>query len=418
MHHLCSLHLVRETVGTTLCIAISLEKRLSCHRLLIEVHVIGVHRYFLMGFACSADFRWPLIGQAVNKKFSPLDRTSPEVHTTLIREIPMLTSFTDRQHELIGPTIRKALRTMRCTFPTDHAMAEEGARMLYHSQGMVAPDFVWYASPMHLAGEMGEGLANLADSFSGFLQDPKWTRYGEGEDLFRFVLSEPLWNWLAGTIHTGLQCSAMWCPDDWSHWLYSGASTLVGWSPENSARMKGYHLVLDDSNVLSQLREALSTSLKSEGLADTLTFANRGQFNPAFALYDAIGSICEIPWPEHLRVQMIIAESCSLWWPLEDRVLLCERPTLMHLDSEGALHCADGPALQFSDGFSVFSWHGLTVSRQLIEQPETIADEQIKREKNSRMRKLMQMRRQHNLTREHVITPSDDITYLRNQLSP
>ena len=61
-------------------------------------------------------------------------------------------------------------------------------------------------------------------------------------------------------------------------------------------------------------------------------------------------------------------ESACWWWPHTDFVMVCERPTQINRDTQGRLHSAVGPAIMWSDGWGVHSWHGTTVPAKWIEQ--------------------------------------------------
>jgi len=50
-------------------------------------------------------------------------------------------------------------------------------------------------------------------------------------------------------------------------------------------------------------------------------------------------------------------------------VILTDRPTMIERDHEGRLHSEDGPALAYADGYTLHSWHGVTVQREVIEDP-------------------------------------------------
>ncbi|MEW1837848.1 DUF6745 domain-containing protein [Nonomuraea angiospora] len=86
------------------------------------------------------------------------------------------------------------------------------------------------------------------------------------------------------------------------------------------------------------------------------------------------------------------------WWPFLDFVMLCPRPTELHLEQvgEGAgtvqrPHRADGPAAGWSDGFGVYFWHGIQVTRAVID--DTLTTDEILRETNAEIRRCAIERR-------------------------
>jgi hypothetical protein len=58
--------------------------------------------------------------------------------------------------------------------------------------------------------------------------------------------------------------------------------------------------------------------------------------------------------------------------PYERTCWVSKRPTRIATSADGLLHCADGPALLFEDGWSVHAWKGVPVPSWLIEHPERI----------------------------------------------
>lgn len=58
-----------------------------------------------------------------------------------------------------------------------------------------------------------------------------------------------------------------------------------------------------------------------------------------------------------------------LWWTAHYFVMVCDRPTELHLDEydgAGRLHNASGPAVRWADGRGLYFWHGTPVPAELI----------------------------------------------------
>jgi hypothetical protein len=86
------------------------------------------------------------------------------------------------------------------------------------------------------------------------------------------------------------------------------------------------------------------------------------------------------------------AQSAGWWWPCRDFVMVCDTPAELHVEQVGPsgwgshrLHCEDGPAVVWADGWGVYSWHGTRVPRDLIEIGWTV--EQIMAERNTEIRR-------------------------------
>jgi hypothetical protein len=72
--------------------------------------------------------------------------------------------------------------------------------------------------------------------------------------------------------------------------------------------------------------------------------------------------------------------------------MVCDRPAVLHVEKVGPrgwgshrLHCEDGPAIAWRDGYALYYWHGVQVSRDLIEGRLSVGD--ILREPNAEVRR-------------------------------
>jgi len=91
------------------------------------------------------------------------------------------------------------------------------------------------------------------------------------------------------------------------------------------------------------------------------------------AVYDASGRL-GMEGCEYLAGAMTVARSAGWWWPFHDAVILTERPTELHRDHRGRLHCETGPAVRYPDGFAVYAWHGVRVPQHIVTGEPTGAD--------------------------------------------
>lgn len=56
----------------------------------------------------------------------------------------------------------------------------------------------------------------------------------------------------------------------------------------------------------------------------------------------------------------------------EDVVVFQHRPEYIRFDEDNRLHCETGPAIRYRDGYSVYSWHGVRVPAEWIENKESL----------------------------------------------
>lgn len=100
-----------------------------------------------------------------------------------------------------------------------------------------------------------------------------------------------------------------------------------------------------------------------------------------------------VSYPETLRQQLhwwdSLGHSCGWWMPYSNVCLIADRPVTQSVDEQRRLHCATGPAMAFGDGFAIWSWHGVRVTQQIIETPDTLTVEGIRGESNAEVQRIM-----------------------------
>lgn len=92
---------------------------------------------------------------------------------------------------------------------------------------------------------------------------------------------------------------------------------------------------------------------------------------------------------DKIDAYMTTVKSGCYWWPNKDFVMVSKHPSFIKRDERGQLHSESGKAIQWPDGWSVYSWHGVPVPEKAILYPETITKEEIKEEKNVEVRRIL-----------------------------
>lgn len=114
------------------------------------------------------------------------------------------------------------------------------------------------------------------------------------------------------------------------------------------------------------------------------------QLPPYFYLIDCIESAI---FPEATRSELEIwrdlARSAFAYLFFPEICLVCERPASIIMDERGRLHNEEGPAVRFNDDYRQYFWQGRAVTRQIVETPETITVEQIERESNAELKRIL-----------------------------
>ena len=100
---------------------------------------------------------------------------------------------------------------------------------------------------------------------------------------------------------------------------------------------------------------------------------------------------CEVTEEDkaHLAEWQDVIESTGPCWPNENVCLMTERPIKASYDDRERLHNDTGPALEYKDGFALYAVHGVRVTKQIVMEPETMKPEEISKETNPEIRRIM-----------------------------
>ncbi|WP_433182076.1 DUF6745 domain-containing protein [Actinoallomurus sp. CA-150999] len=107
------------------------------------------------------------------------------------------------------------------------------------------------------------------------------------------------------------------------------------------------------------------------------------------ALRRVTGTVFTLEQSRQVELWKTVAGSCGWWWPREDVCVVAERPVALHTEiwgdeGEVRLHCADGPAVRYADGWDMYAWHGMRVPAWVVTDPTV---ERITAETNVEVRR-------------------------------
>src|SRR5262245_22150082 len=72
---------------------------------------------------------------------------------------------------------------------------------------------------------------------------------------------------------------------------------------------------------------------------------------------------------ERLEALAAACTSACMWWSTRRVVGVCDPPVAIHRDDAGRLHHAEDRAIEWPDGWGIYSWHGTTVDRWVLARP-------------------------------------------------
>jgi hypothetical protein len=90
-----------------------------------------------------------------------------------------------------------------------------------------------------------------------------------------------------------------------------------------------------------------------------------------------------------LSLWCALGRSTGWWLVWRDMIIACERPLRQAVDADGRLHHESAPALVCRDGWRVHAWHGVLVPDYVIERPDMISVQRIRRMQSEEIRRVM-----------------------------
>jgi hypothetical protein len=226
--------------------------------------------------------------------------------------------------------------------PAERAEAEAGVRQAYELAGLEPPQrYLWCDSPLAGARAATELVADMK----------------AGRSVRARVRTAP---WAAARSELVERLGQL----GWGrHWL--------------ATAQRNWQLITE--RVVNPVRTRLDAELGEGRLV--LLDAVHGQHDAAW-----LGAFDDVPAIAGLAQ---VARTAGWWWPYERVAVLTERPVALHRDNLGRLHHADGAALAYPDGWSLFAWRGMPIPPEVAAELPTLTVERIRAETNAEVRRVM-----------------------------
>ncbi|MBH8567093.1 hypothetical protein I8748_33935 [Nostoc sp. CENA67] len=140
------------------------------------------------------------------------------------------------------------------------------------------------------------------------------------------------------------------------------------------------YLSIDKLKVKNRLETNLDTlCLKSQSFASTCCWVD-------FYISVLDCSYSQIRW----LILQSIAKYCGWIWPYEKVCIVCDRPLHLRFDNQNRLHAEGEPAIEFTDGYSLYSYHGVTLPEKYGKiHPQQWQATWLLSEKNAELRRVL-----------------------------
>jgi uncharacterized protein DUF6745 len=144
------------------------------------------------------------------------------------------------------------------------------------------------------------------------------------------------------------------------------------------------------ASVGDSVRASVGASVR-ESVGDNVSQSCYGQHDANWlAFYEYFKEVLDLKkQTEKLSGLLEIANHAGWFLPHEKICWISERPCVLMLDDLGQIHCENGPAIMYPDGWSIFATHGVRHEGWFVLNPELITTEKIAAESNIEIRRIM-----------------------------
>lgn len=119
-----------------------------------------------------------------------------------------------------------------------------------------------------------------------------------------------------------------------------------------------------------QLIKKLDPSKSASDIISDMSFGNHDASWLGF--YEFFRNVCDIEECKKLDGLSELAHNCGWVSFYDTTVVFQDRPEYIKMDDENRCHCEDGPAIRYSDGFSIYMWHGVQIPDEWIENKASV----------------------------------------------
>ena len=250
------------------------------------------------------------------------------------------------------------------TQPADRETGEEGVRMAYAAAGLAPPrQIVWCGGPLEISKHLATAspAAAIGRNVKAEVFDQVQKTVGTFAEVFwkEVVVA-------ATQLTRDQKIGAAVAGDEKCKAVSAAVNRIVCIAASEDLsriRVRARHAALRLRRGLPRLLPRWSFEEVAVGPHD---LASLGVYE---YLHDALDGQEQT---QPMRGLWKIAKSAGWIVPHEHICWISERPELLRTDGRARLHCPDGPALRYPDGWCAHVWKGVQVAAWMIERPEWI----------------------------------------------
>ena len=358
----------------------------------------------------------------------------------------LLTELTPEQKARLPEIAEEWTRIGLCTDPADRPRAEKAVCDMYAQADLAPPHIVWCTSPFAQgvvrwlvtdmasvrasvrASVLASVRASIWASVRASVWDSVWDSVGDSVgDSVRASVWDSVWDSVrasvGASVRTSVRASVLASVGDsvrasvlasvWdSVWASVRASVRasvwdsvwdsVGDSVGDSVRASVWDSVWD--SVRASVGASVRTSVRASVLASV---GDSVRASVLASVWDSVYGSHDAAWlafhwvfrefglvdeTRPIKGLWELAKSAGWALPHEHICWISERHNVLHRDEQGRLHCPDGLACAYPDGWGVYAWHGVRVPADVILRPQDLTAERVRDERSAEIRRVMMER--------------------------
>ncbi|MEG4961862.1 MULTISPECIES: DUF6745 domain-containing protein [unclassified Microcoleus] len=251
--------------------------------------------------------------------------------------------LTPEQAALI-PVYREKWRAIALsTGPINRSQAAETIKSAYSAIGKKAPTIIFVDRPYEAAALILSRVDN-----------PRSQLRSQFETKLRIELEKQLRSYLRGQLESELQNQL---PTQLEQRLYTQLQTQL-WEPQRE------HLVREIASQLppQQSIDPWTGEINWQTLGKQLSNCIQPELWACYgSLLDFCISVLNLPhsYGRNWMIFQSIVRDCGWIYPYDKVCIVCEKPIALSADNNHRLHAEGTPAVQFTDGFSIYAYHGV-----------------------------------------------------------
>ena len=275
----------------------------------------------------------------------------------------MITELTAEQKKLIPVYQEKYKQAALCTEPIDRQKAADAVKAAYGAIGIKEPEIRFFDSPY-------SALTFLLSSQGKHLRKSMGCKLGRSlKNHLHAQLNVFLYSQLADSVNKQLMSRL---DNLWMQLLWDKHGQLI-------------------NQLELQLKSPLPSKVRRQVSRKLNNCIQLEEWNVSFIDCQFLIEVLECDYSQtNWEVSKLLAENCDWIFPYQNICFACDRPIKISIDNQIRLHAEAEPALQFADGYELYSHHGVTLPEKYGKiHPEHWQAKWILEEENAEVRRAL-----------------------------